>query len=51
MSMSIAEVRKKYDFTTDTPRNCKRIGLVSAIGHNAAGIRCGSEAHSRRTHA
>lgn len=46
--MTIAEVSKKYDITTDTLRFYERIGLLSNIPRNSNGIRNYDEASCRR---
>lgn len=46
--MTIAEVSKKYDITTDTLRYYERIGLLSNIPRNSNGIRNYDEASCRR---
>ncbi|MDR3159884.1 MAG: MerR family transcriptional regulator [Zoogloeaceae bacterium] len=39
MSMTIAEVRKRYGLTADTLRYYERIGLIPPVGRNAGGVR------------
>lgn len=46
--MTIAEVSKKYDITTDTLIYYERIGLLSNIPRNSNGIRNYDEASCRR---
>jgi DNA-binding transcriptional MerR regulator len=43
MSMTIAEVRKRYGLTADTLRYYERIGLIPPVDRNAAGVRNYSE--------
>ena len=37
--MTIAEVSKKYDLTSDTLRYYERIGLIPAVHRTSSGIR------------
>ena len=45
--MTIAEVSKKYELTTDTLRYYERIGLIPAVNRTQSGIRNYSEADCR----
>ena len=37
--MTISEVSKKYDISSDTLRYCERIGLIPYVTKNKSGIR------------
>lgn len=46
--MTISEVSKRYDITTDTLRYYERIGLLTNIQRNKSGIRDYNEENCRR---
>lgn len=46
--MTISEISKKYDLTTDTLRYYERIGLLTNIPRNKNGIRNYSETNCQR---
>lgn len=46
--MTISEISKKYDLTTDTLRYYERIGLLTNISRNKNGIRNYSETNCQR---